>query len=167
MRKMDWNEYDLIVKPILDHPEFQRRKEYPHHNEITVYDHCLAVSRLAYRMAKKRKLDAKSAAIAGLLHDFYDKPWQNCEEKKPILKRHGFIHAREAMINSYRFFPELMTDEIANSILRHMFPLNKIPPKYKIGWLVTLADKYVSMEVFRHPTKLPNLIGFQTKKKGE
>lgn len=164
MKKYDWKEYDLIVKPILENPEFIKRKTYAHHNDISVYDHCLAVSKLSYQIAKKAHLDYKSAAIAGLLHDFYFQDWQINKEKKPILKRHGFVHAREAMINSYRHFPDLMNEKIANSILRHMFPLNKIPPKYKIGWIITLADKYVSMEVFKHPGKLPELVGLKKKK---
>lgn len=167
MKKFDWTEYELIVKPIVESEEFQKRKEYPHHDDITVYDHCMAVSKLAYRIAKKHRLNYQDAAIAGLLHDFYDKPWQIMTEKKPFLQRHGFVHAREAMINAYRYFPNLMNDQIANSILRHMFPLNKIPPKYKIGWVVTMADKYVSMEVFRHPSKLPMLVGINLKKKGD
>ena len=29
-----------------------------------------------------------------------------------------------------------------NIILRHMFPLTPVPPKYKEGWVVTLCDKY-------------------------
>jgi len=29
-----------------------------------------------------------------------------------------------------------------NIILRHMWPLTVIPPKYKEGWIVTFSDKY-------------------------
>ena len=47
-----------------------------------------------------KKYDAKSVAIGGLLHDFYYKPWQNNNEKKKFLKKHGFVHAKEALDNS-------------------------------------------------------------------
>ena len=105
--------------------------------------------------------DYKSAAIGGLLHDFYYKPWQNNKKKVSLFKKHGFVHAKEARDNSYIFFPELMNDKIDNIILRHMFPLNKIPPKYLEGWIVTMADKYVSLEVFKDIRKLPMLIGIR------
>lgn len=153
------NEYYEIVKEILKHEEFQKRKTYKHHGDITVYDHSLAVSKIAYSMAKKLNKDYKSAAIGGLLHDFYDKPWQENVEKKPFFQKHGFVHARQAKMNANKYFPSLMNEKIDNMIERHMFPLNKVPPKYVESWIVTLADKYVSLEVFLHPTKLLLLIG--------
>jgi uncharacterized protein len=64
------NEYIKIVGNILLHPEFQRRKEFNHHEKESVYEHCVAVSVLAYKLAKIIKANYKDAAIAGLLHDF-------------------------------------------------------------------------------------------------
>lgn len=166
MKNIDWTEYETIVKPILESSEFQKRKTYPHHDQITVYDHSLAVSKVAYLWAKQWNLNYEAAAIAGLLHDFYSKPWQDNTEKKPLFERHGYVHAKEALENAYKYFPELITDEIADSILRHMFPLNVTPPKYKIGWIVTFSDKYVSLEVFKHPKTLHKLVGLG-KKRGD
>lgn len=160
-------EYYEIVHEILKSEEFQKRKKYKHHGDITVYDHCLAVSKVSYALAKKLKKDYRSAAIGGLLHDFYDKPWQEDISKKPFFQKHGFIHAKQAMLNANKYFPNLMNEKINNIIIRHMFPLNKIPPKYIESWIVTLADKYVSLEVFLQPTKLPMLLGFYKKQKGE
>ena len=152
MSNLDKTEYYLIVDKILNNEEFKRRNTFEHHGTITVYDHSLAVSKLAYHLAKLTKQDYKAAAISGLLHDFYYKPWQNNKEKKKLLEKHGFVHAKEAMENSKKYFPEYMNQKIENSILRHMFPLNKIPPKYIIGWIVTIADKCVSCEVILHPS---------------
>lgn len=140
------SEWYEIVKPILDNPEFQKRKNFNHHGTITVYEHTMRVSILNYKMAKRLHLDYKSAAIAGLLHDFYYKPWMEDHEWKPLFKRHGFTHAKDALENSRKVFPELMNKKIENSILRHMFPLNICPPKYLEGWLLTIADKKVSLE---------------------
>ena len=64
------------------------------------------------------------------------------------------------MENAYKFFPDLMNDRIANIIERHMFPLNIIPPKYKEGWVVTYADKRLSMDVVVNLKALPKYLGF-------
>ncbi len=144
-------EYYEITNIILNHPEFIKRKKYKHHGEISVYEHSLKVSKKAYKMAKKHKKDYKSAAIGGLLHDFYYNPWQENTEKKSFFKKHGFVHASEALENAKKVFPELMNDKVENIILRHMFPLNITPPKYIEGWYVTIADKIVSLEVLRYP----------------
>lgn len=155
-------EYYEIIKTILENEEFQKRKHYKHHGSITVYDHSLKVSKLAYKISKKFKsMDSKSIAIGGLLHDFYDKPWQENKEKKPFLKKHGFVHAHQALVNAEIHFPEYMNEKTKNIIERHMFPLNKIPPKYREAWLITMVDKWVSLEVLLHPTFFVKLFGFK------
>ena len=162
MTVMEKSEYYKIIYNILINEEFQKRKHYPHHGKISVYEHSLAVSKLSYDIAKKLKLDYKSAAIGGLLHDFYPNPWPSNKQKK-FFKKHGFVHAREAMENSYQYFPELMNDKISNIILRHMFPLNIIPPKYLEGWIITLVDKYVSLETLKNPSFFKDLFGIRKK----
>lgn len=160
-------EYYEIIKDILEHDEFQKRKDYQHHGKITVYDHSLNVSYLAYKISKKIKIiDSESVAIGGLLHDFYYEPWQTRTDKQPLLKKHGFVHANEALQNSRTHFPNYMNERIENIIERHMFPLNKIPPKYKEGWLIVLVDKWVSIEALAQPTFFKSMLGFkETKEK--
>ena len=165
MTHIEKSEYYEIIYEILKSDEFQKRKKYAHHGNISVYDHSLAVSKIAYLLAKKFKKDYKAAAIGGLLHDFYMEPWQEKKEKTKLLQAHGFTHARNAMENAHNHFPDLMNEKIDNIILRHMFPLNKVPPKYIESWIVSLADKYVSFEVFKNPKCLPNLIGLRKKEK--
>lgn len=158
-------EYYEIIKNILNHEEFKKRKNYKHHGSITVYDHSLKVSQLAYKISKKmKKMDSKSVAIGGILHDFYYNPWQDSKVKKPFFKKHGFVHAEEALKNSEKYFPEYMNEKTKNIILRHMFPLNIIPPKYKEAWLITMVDKWVSLEVMFHPTFFIKLFGFRGEK---
>ena len=91
--------------------------------------------------------------------DLVDKIIYMEELKIPFFKQHGFVHAHEAMENAYKFFPELMNERIANIIERHMFPLNIIPPKYKEGWVVTYADKRLSMDVVVNIKALPKYLG--------
>ena len=68
------------------------------------------------------------------------------QKKKPFFKKHGFTHAKEAAKNYIKYFPELEDIKITNSIERHMFPLNYIPPKYIEGYIITRADKIVSLK---------------------
>ncbi len=148
MKKKHYDEYLKIIEPIINNEEYKKRKNYRHHKDKTVYDHCLQVSYLSYAIARKLpKIDEKSVAIAGMLHDFYYNPWMENTIKKPFFKRHGFVHAKEALENSHKHFPELMNKKIDNMILRHMFPLNIIPPKYIESWIITISDKIVSIEV--------------------
>lgn len=165
------NEYYEIIKTILENSEFLKRKNYTHHENCSVYEHCLAVSFLSYLWAKKWHFDYKSAAIGGLLHDFYDKPWQtnnhklSKKQKTKFFKQHGFVHAGEAVKNSYRYFPELMDKRVENIIRRHMFPLNICPPKYKEAWIITCVDKYVSADILRNPKVWPKYLGLGKKEK--
>ena len=154
-------EFYSIINPILLSEEFQKRKTYLHHGKISVYDHSLKVSFLSYKIAKILHLDYKSAAIAGLLHDFFESPWQEDKEKHKFFEQHGFTHAQNALENTRRYFPEYLNPKIENAILRHMFPLNIKPPKHKIGWIVTSADKIVAMEVLRYPSMLLLLLGIK------
>ena len=155
-------EYYKIVKDIIEHPEFQKRKTFMHHENESVFDHVLEVSYYSFIYCKENDLDYKSAAIGGLLHDFYPKPWQNCEKcKKHFFDLHGFVHATEALENAWYYFPEHMTPKIANIIVRHMFPVNLAPPKYKEAWVVTMIDKRVSLKIFKNPKGLLKYIGIR------
>lgn len=154
-------EYYDIVEPILNHPEIIKRKDFIHHESCSVYDHCLIVSILSYIWAKKLGWDYKSAAIGGLLHDFYDEPWQkNLHITKKFHEKHGFIHARQAAKNAAKYFPDLITEKIDNIIRRHMFPLNIIPPKYRESWIVSMVDKYTSLDILKSPKEWPKYLGF-------
>lgn len=153
-------EFYQIAEPILRNSEFQRRRTFLHHQD-SVYDHSLRVAWYSYKIAKfiqkYRKVNIQNVVIGALLHDFYLQPWR--ENKNPILwKKHGFTHGKIASINSYQFFPNLMNGRIENSISRHMFPLTIVPPKYIEGWIITTADKYVSLEIFKNPLALSRYV---------
>lgn len=148
MKKLDeYNEWLYIVGPIITSQEYLRRKAFRHHGETSVYDHSIKVSKNAYKLAKMLHGDYKSAAIAGALHDFYTTPWQDVVIKQPFYKMHAFTHARDALSNSRIFFRMYLNKKIENAILRHMFPLNIIPPTHTTGYFVTIADKISSLDM--------------------
>ncbi len=148
-----------IVKPILLSDEFQKRLKFKHHHKSVFY-HSVLVSYNAYKFSFNKKCDSKNCAIAGLLHDFYPFPWQYSSDlehmdpiylehlkiKKPLFKKHGFTHAKESLENIHKYYPMYLNKRVENAVLRHMFPLNIVPPKYAEGWIVTLEDKLVSIK---------------------
>lgn len=157
--------------------EFQKRRLFKHHHN-SVWDHSIDVSLRAYKVARRYRADKRICAIAGLLHDFYPLAWQYSKEleeynpkyldrlsrKEPLLKKHGFTHAREATENYLIFFKEYENKRISNSIKRHMFPINIVPPRYMEGWVVSMADKKSSFKDSMHIIKG---ILFNTKKKNK
>ena len=158
-----FDEWFNVVKDILKNDEFQKRKLFFHHKKMTVWEHSILVSFKSFCMAKKVNADQRICAIAGLLHDFYPWTWiynPDLEEldngiyldylktKKKFFKKHGFTHAKAASLNYVKYFPELENIKVTNSIERHMFPLNIIPPKYKEGVIITAVDKINSISEF-------------------
>ena len=83
--------------------------------------------------------------------------------KKSLFKKHGFVHAKEAKINASKFFPDMINKRIENGILRHMFPLNIIPPRYIESWIVTISDKIVSFETILDKETIPRILGLKKK----
>lgn len=153
-------EWFSFVKDILLHDEFQKRKLFLHHHQLSVWDHSILVSFKSFLASKYFHADSRICAIAGLLHDFYPYAWlyneelesvdngiylRRLDQKRPLLKKHGFTHAKEAALNYVKYFPELEDKRITNAIKRHMFPLNIIPPRYKEGFIVTSVDKLNSV----------------------
>lgn len=155
--KLD-DEYLDIVNEILSNDEFKKRLEYHHHEKRSVYTHSLIVSFYSYKVAKVLKLDYESAAIGGLLHDFYYNDWQK-NITKGFKNMHGFTHAYQALENSRKIFPEYMTDKVSDIIIKHMFPLNIRPPKYAESWVITCVDKAISFEIFATPKELYKYVG--------
>lgn len=153
-------EWYIIVEDILRNPEFQKRKLFMHHHNLSVWDHSILVSFKSFAFSKKFGANAYVCAVAGLLHDFYSQAWISTpeleslengryttlmKEKKPWYKMHGFTHAKDAALNYVKYFPELEDKRITNSIKRHMFPLNIIPPRYMEGYIITIVDKLNSV----------------------
>lgn len=153
-----FDEWLEIVKEILLNDEFQKRKFFTHHSG-SLWQHVTEVSYYSFLSAKIHHADERTCAIAGLLHDFYPKAYKynkylqeidpdyltDIKKKQPILQMHGFTHAKAAADNARKHFPNLVDDRIYSCIETHMFPLNKRPPKYKEGWIISYIDKKLSL----------------------
>jgi uncharacterized membrane protein len=145
-RKPRDREYFDLVKDILANNEFQRLKDFFHHNS-SIYEHARKVSYLSYRISKYLNLDYRAAARGGLLHDFFLYDWRDHDE--PDLARgkfHGLHHPRIALENAERHFAVSGIEK--DIILKHMWPLTLIPPRYRESFVVTFVDKYLSSKEF-------------------
>lgn len=160
--------YDKIfleyIDEIINNKEFLKRKKFMHHINESVYDHSMKVAYESYKFAKKHHLNVKNICIGAILHDFYFKPWQEDNTKKKFRELHGFVHARQSLYNARKYFPHLINPMVEDIILRHMFPLNIIPPKYKESWVVTMMDKKCSLNVLKHPSEYPKYLGIKKRR---
>ena len=112
------------------------------HGDVTVYAHVMSVALESCRMARRLeragvRVDKASLVRGALLHDYFLYDWHYDGDGSH--KLHGFTHPRRALMNALQDFE--LNEVERNSILRHMFPLTPIPPKYIEGYLVTMADK--------------------------
>ena len=85
--------------------------------------------------------------MGALLHDFFLYDWRNHDAPDlPREKYHGIEHPRIALKNAEKYFP---LNEIERDIIvKHMWPLTLMPPRYKESFIVTFADKYLSSKEF-------------------
>ena len=111
---------------------------YMQHGDTSVFRHSVSVAYFSYYLALKMNapVDIHSLVRGALLHDYFLYDWH---EKNAGHRFHGFIHAGRALQNAKNDFELTRREE--NIILRHMFPLNIVPPMCKEAWLVCLADK--------------------------
>ena len=130
-------EFLEIVQPILDLEEFNNTKFQKHHG-ITRYDHSMNVAYITYVVTKNLKLNYKEATFAALIHDFF-----NDEVKDENGYKRLVDHPKHALKNAMRYFE--LTDLQKDIIAKHMFPVTLTPPKYKESILVSLIDKYSSI----------------------
>ncbi len=128
-------EYKRIVRDILRNNEFKKLYNIEHHG-ISRWEHLLKVSYHSYLIAKKLKLDYKSVARGGLLHDFYlDGDERNAKEKF----FDTFTHPSRALTTSIKNFNINKIEK--NIIISHMFPIYPSIPTYKESILVNFVDK--------------------------
>lgn len=166
-----FREWLSIVEEILLNDEFQKRKLFRHHDS-NLWKHLVDVSYRSFVTAKYYNYDERVCAIAGLLHDFYPKAYKYSKEleeldpeyltdvkkKQPILQMHGFTHAKAAANNALKYFPHLIDEKTYSCIETHMFPVNKRPPKYIEGWIITFMDKRMSLEVIKEIRYIPGIV---------
>lgn len=138
----DDQDYLECVSDILKHPVFLSMDQYIQHGHTTCLTHSIQVSYMSYCICKKRGWEYRQAARAGLLHDLFLYDWHT-HARETGEYFHGFTHPKTAYQNARKYFD--LTDIEKDLILRHMWPLTPIPPKYKEGLALIYADKICSL----------------------
>lgn len=133
-------EYYSLVSDILEHKEVLKMKDFIQHGQTNCYEHCLNVSYYSYLICKKLGLDAKSAARGGMLHDLFLYDWHLQDSSNvPLFKKHAFSHPYIALKNAKKYFN--LNRKEKDIIVKHMWPVTIILPKYKESYIITLVDK--------------------------
>ncbi|MCJ7855788.1 HD domain-containing protein [Lachnospiraceae bacterium NSJ-143] len=142
--------YDINHKFLLEeeiynlskNSQFDKTKLYKQHGKTSVYEHSINVAYTSLLIAEKMsiKTDFRSLVRGALLHDYFLYDW-HVPEKTHML--HGFTHPRKALENALAEVD--LNNREKDIILKHMFPLTPVPPRYAESWIVTAADKICSV----------------------
>ncbi|MCH5204434.1 MAG: HAD family hydrolase [Oscillospiraceae bacterium] len=135
-------EYISCVFDLIENENIQKLGKFGHHIGTTRLQHSLNVSYYNFLLCRFLKLDAKSAARAGLMHDlfFYDR---RKHEKGLGESSHISEHPKIAFFNASEMFSinELEGDMIIN----HMWPMTLHLPRHKETFIITLVDKFCAV----------------------
>lgn len=136
--------YYSCISDIIEAPELVMLKDITHHISTTRYQHCINVSYYGYIICRRLKLDARSAARAGLLHDlfYYDRREYNDSREKgqPNHSRH---HSDVALTNAQKLTK--INSKEHDMIVKHMWPMTLSFPKYRETYIITFVDKYCAV----------------------
>jgi uncharacterized protein len=151
-------EFDCVFSgyaaPILESGKLSRTSGYIQHGTTSCYSHSISVAYYSLRLAESLGIscDFGSLVIGALLHDYYLYDWH---DKDSSHRLHGFKHPKTALNNAMQDFDLNPVEQ--DIIMRHMFPLTPIPPKYLESLIVCLTDKFCSLAETMHIDVLPSL----------
>jgi uncharacterized protein len=137
MAKKEIAQFEKLVEEYTKHPKVLEMKKYKHHG-IERFDHCKRVAYFTYHVTKLLHLNVESTTKAAMLHDFFT---DEVMEEGAISKLRW--HPEIAAENAREYFG--LNDMEEDIIMRHMFPITFIPPRYLEGWIVDIIDDLTSI----------------------
>lgn len=135
--------YEECVSDLVESPGVESMSEFIQHGNVSCLEHCQHVSYYSYVICKRLRLDYRSAARGGLLHDYFLYDWHY----NAPCRWHGFKHPYIALENAKRDFE--LTDTECDIIEKHMWPLTLPLPRCWESFIVSCVDKICTVtEVF-------------------
>ncbi len=130
------------AEDIIESEHAKCRRNHIQHGTTSVHRHCVDVAVRSIYLNRKLKLNASERELirGALLHDYFLYDWH---DRKIRLKLHGFRHPKRALQNAIKEYE--LTDKEQDIIVKHMWPLTIITPKYRESWIVTAVDKYSAL----------------------
>lgn len=136
--------YISCIQDLLELEDVKNLDNYHQHLNTSRLQHSINVSYYTFLCCKALGFDYRSGARAGILHDLFLYDWR--VERQPE-GRHAYAHPKVALRNAKKNV-DLNPIEI-DAIIKHMWPLTPIPPRYKEAFVLTMMDKYCAiLEVF-------------------
>lgn len=139
---VNYQNFNNIISDIISHPVVQEMKNFRQHYNCSCYDHCYSVSYYSFLICKKFKLDYKSIARAAMLHDLFLYDWRIKQPGRKGL--HAFRHPYVAYKKASALFS--LNKKEKDIIIKHMWPVTVIPPKYLESYIITFVDKYCALK---------------------
>lgn len=149
--KRKLNNYRTVNKLIIYHgsdilqsSNFKGTKRHIQHGNMTVNAHCLNVARYSIVLSRKLRVKCNERELVrgALLHDYFLYDWHIADMEEPH-RLHGFYHPGRALKNASKEYD--LTPRECDIIKKHMWPLTIVPPLCREAWIVTMADKWVSL----------------------
>ncbi len=138
-KEKEITEFYRVIYGTASHPVVRQMRKFPHHGNTSCYRHCLAVSYYTYFLCTLMRLRAEEAARAGMLHDLFLYDWHT-HAKETGSRFHGLKHPKVALNNAQEHFK--ISEVEKDMILKHMWPLTVIPPRYPESFIISMVDKY-------------------------
>ncbi len=139
---MKYQEFYNIISEMDQNPAVQEMKKYRQHYDCSCYDHCLSAAYYSFCICKKLKLDYKSAARASFVHDLFLYDWRVRQPERKGF--HAFRHPYTAYEKASALFD--LNKKEKDIIVKHMWPVTIIPPKYAESYILTLVDKFSALK---------------------
>jgi len=137
--------YRNCVKDLIKHEKVRSMEGFIAHHDVDTLAHCLFVSYWSFLICRKLKMNYRLAARGALLHDFYLYDWHTPNIREGL---HGFTHPAASLTNAKKYFNISHLEH--DIIIKHMWPLTILPPKYKETYVVIFVDKVcATLETFK------------------
>lgn len=151
--------FEKYTRELLESADVRSMDAFLQHAGVTCLEHSLGVAYMSFWLCEKLNLraDRRSLIRGALLHDFFLYDWHLKSDRKGL---HGFTHPKAALQNAEKRFS--LNDRERDIIVKHMWPLTPVPPKYREAYLVGLADKLCSLCEILRVNPLPQMKDFST-----